>query len=76
MTRRSIRSAMAPDTTPRKKKAAIRAEIAAPTIREDSVISSTSQPRATESMPIPTDCASVDAQSSLKSRYRNETAQM
>ena len=56
--RKALRSSLSlnvPDTIPRKKKGAMRAAAATPTMKADSVISNTSQPTATCSMPLPTE---------------------
>ena len=59
---------------PRKKKGAMRAADATPTMNGESVMSNTSQPRATWSIPMQREWKSEAAQSSLKSLYRNERA--
>ena len=51
--RRPTRSATTPERTPRKKNGAIRAAEATPTMKAEPVISNTSQPNATCSMPEP-----------------------
>ena len=66
--RRSTRSAMAPETIPRKKNGAMRAAEATPTMKAESVISKTSQPKATCSIPMARDCMSVAPQNRRKSR--------
>ena len=52
-TRRSARSATAPDSTPNRKKGAMLADAATPTMKGESVISKTSHPRVICSMPTP-----------------------
>ena len=51
--RRSSQSANAPEKIPRKKNGAICAAAATPTMKADPVISKTSQPTATRSIPMP-----------------------
>ena len=65
---RSTRSATAPDTSPRKKNGAIRAAEDTPTQKGELVSSNTTQPSATNSIPMPTDCTTVAVHRSLKSR--------
>ena len=70
--RRSTLSATAPDTKPSRKKGAMRAADAAPTMSGEPVTSRTSQPSATNSMPMPTDWTTPDSHRCLKSLYRND----
>ena len=72
--RRSTRSDTAPDRIPRKRKGAMRAAAATPTMKGESVISSTSQPSATWSIPMQSEWNSDAAQRSLKSLYRKDRA--
>jgi len=67
-TRRSRRSLMAPERIPRKKKGAILAAAATPTMNGDPVMLRISHPTATFSMPVPREYSRVEAHRSLKSR--------
>ena len=53
--RRSSQSAIAPESIPRKNKGAMRAAAATPTMNADPVMSKTSHPTATCSMPVPSE---------------------
>ena len=59
---------MAPERSPRKKKGAILAAAATPTMNGEPVMSNISQPTATFSMPVPREYIRVEAHKSLKSR--------
>ena len=72
--RRSSRSLMAPERSPRKKKGAILAAAATPTMNGEPVMSKISQPTATFSMPVPREYRRVEAHKSLKSRKWREAA--
>ena len=67
-TRRSAQSAIAPERIPRKKKGAMATADETPTMNSESVISKTSQPRATLSIPKPTDWIVDATQRKRKSR--------
>jgi len=53
--RLSSQSAIAPDSIPRKNNGAMRAAAATPTMKAEPVMSNTSQPTATCSIPVPTE---------------------
>ncbi len=53
--RLSNQSAIAPDSIPKKNKGAMRAADATPTMKAEPVISKTSQPTATASIPVPSE---------------------
>lgn len=72
--RRSKRSLIAPERRPKKKKGAILAAEATPTMNGEPVISKISQPTATFSMPLPREYSRVEAHKSLKSRKWKEAA--
>ena len=73
--RRSHRSAMAPDSMPRRKKGNIRAAAPTPTINSEPVSSKMSHPTDTCSIPVAREYRSVAPQRRRKSLMRKETAQ-